>query len=76
MCETMQMDSKQPDWLLLDDLIMEKIFQQLSIRDRFNASLVCVLQCYFARKKTNYSNIKNTQIHFEFIGLSSMVDVF
>lgn len=32
---------QQPDWLFLDDLIMEKIFQQLPLRDRFNASLVC-----------------------------------
>lgn len=33
--------SQQPDWLSLDDLIMEKIFEQLPFRDRFNASLVC-----------------------------------
>lgn len=34
------MQSKEPDWTSFDDLIMEKIFEQLSIRDRFSASLV------------------------------------
>lgn len=33
--------SQLPDWMSLDDLIMEKIFEQLPLRDRFNASLVC-----------------------------------
>lgn len=48
----MQMDSSQPNWLLLDDLIMETIFEQLSIRDRFNASLVCVLASPIRARKT------------------------
>lgn len=30
----------QPNWLALDDLIMEKIFEQLPLSDRFSASLV------------------------------------
>lgn len=33
--------SQQPDWLSLDDLIMEKVFEYLPLRGRFNASLVC-----------------------------------
>lgn len=41
MCDPKQMDSSQPDWLLLDDLVMEKIFELLPVRDRFSASLVC-----------------------------------
>lgn len=32
--------SRLPDWLSLDDLIMETIFERLALRDRFNASLV------------------------------------
>lgn len=36
-----QNELAQPDWLILDDLIMEKIFEILSVGDRFNASLVC-----------------------------------
>lgn len=41
MCDLKEQDgSQQPNWLCLDDLIMEKIFEQLPFRDRFNASLV------------------------------------
>lgn len=35
------MEGTKSDWQCLDDLIMEKIFVALSMRDRFNASLVC-----------------------------------
>lgn len=35
------MEATEIDWQALDDLIMEKIFEALPKRDRFNASLVC-----------------------------------
>lgn len=43
--KTKQMELSQlpTDWLVLDDLVMENIFELLSHRDRFNASLVCIL---------------------------------
>lgn len=40
MQKIISMESHGPDWSSFDDLIMEKIFELLSIRDRFSASLV------------------------------------
>lgn len=61
--------SQQPVWLSLNDLIMEKIFQQLLLHGRFNASLVCnVLIIFWLKFKDKYKmflgkipNKKNTE---------------
>lgn len=62
-----------PDWLELDDLTMEKIFEEMSFHDRFNASLVCVLDSIFAQFFLNENLIEAKIYH---TGLSSMVFVF
>lgn len=69
MCDSQEV---RPDWLSLDDLIMEKIFEQLPLRDRFNASLVCT--------ETSTCNKKVVELieHFSMFiasGVPSMVHV-
>lgn len=70
MCNTKQADLAQPDWLLLDDLVMGKIFTILSVRDRFNASLVGV--CHPQRKVNMWNCV---DCLFDSSGLSSLVNV-
>lgn len=67
-----QAKSLHPDWLLLDDLVMEKIFALLSFSDRYRASLVCVR----IRNKTWWLKCEIQWMFGIFTGVSSMVSMF